>query len=208
VERGRAPGARGARGETRSDAALDRDGTHAAKATRMKNSLSAVRAMVLVSIGVAAAGCLTYRFKRYETVAELPAVERAKLASFDAYYLEKARKLTAFLARCPAENVTSQTITTRPLELAFDGANGSVVILGRTDAVDAVGTEGCGSRQVFHVMCGPSQSYSQIERNPCEVVASADAARTNDRNVQEQKQLDDQAAAAAAADDARRHQQK
>jgi hypothetical protein len=169
------------------------------------------RAVVLSLVLPLTAGC--YRGVHLQSLDEMPAESRAIVAKNEAYYLGKAREQAAFSLSCPAEQVTTKPVSTRPCELkGFIPAQRTAYYVEHGTCIATIGAEGCGQRKTYEVLCAPHEEYrsgywvnDNVSGPPCTVVSSGEATPVITRIHQEQKEQDEAYAAAAAADDARHH---
>lgn len=127
-------------------------------------------------------GCFT----RYATVAEVPAGQSTLLQNIENYYLAKAKEQAAFMGRCSLADITTQVISSRSDSVWVSNRDKRFFILDNGREIASIGTEGCGQRMIFQVICGPNQNYGGVAMPPhaqgCDVVAGAAASRLIERN--------------------------
>jgi len=138
-------------------------------------------------------GCIT----RYASTAAVPPNRAPLLQHVENYYLTRAKEQAAFMARCPLEGVTALVISSKPGYVVVGNRDDIFFAVENSQEISSIGTEGCGQRMLFQVICGPSQNYGSVATTPhgqgCDVVAGAAASRVIQRNDEQHRQQQEEA---------------
>ncbi len=137
-------------------------------------------------------------FLRYATVAEVPAGQSALLQNIENYYLAKAKEQAAFMGRCSLEGITTLVISSRSDSVLVSNRDKTFFMLDNGREIVNIGTQGCGQRMIFQVICGPNQYYGAVAMPPygkgCDVVAGAAASHLILRNDELHRRQQEEAA--------------
>jgi len=139
---------------------------------------------------------------RYPNVAAVSAADQIRLQNIESFYLSKAREQAAFSLRCSADQLTMQVVSRRPDVILARSRDHMFFSVEEGEPITTIGADGCRARATFQVVCGPHQEYGGVAGrpyvDPCDVVASSEAASTIVKNTAEQERIDTAAAAAAS----------
>lgn len=139
--------------------------------------------------------------------AELPPRDAAALAEVEEYYLARAREQAAFTAHCPPEQVLARVVSSKPGEVPVTPRDSWRTIWVEWRRITIVGTDGCGERQSFSVVCGPHSEYADVSEfrlgRACDVLPAeqglAATKRSHEQQIEEERARAETEATAAAA---------
>ena len=142
-------------------------------------------------LGLVLCTCIGCVSTHYTSVDVVPMDKRRALRVLEDQYLNAAKRQASFLASCTPATVVTQILTTRPATVRL--SNGGDRFSVDTGEIASIGTEACGQKQIFHVICGLNQRYSPSDWSGsglCDVLPASEAVRAAQRNQRLQQEMD------------------